>query len=259
MPQAAGLHYFLQGAAGWSTLLIHGAGGTHLHWPSEVRRLRGRRIIAPDLPGHGRSEGSGCRSISGYAAAILGLMDAIGISQAVMVGHSMGSAVALTIALEHPGRVLGLGLLGTSAKFRVSRAILAALSDDASFPAALDLVMEYSFSRGAGARLKELARKRGESVPRAVWLADFLACSDFDVSGRLASGLPPTLILASAADRMTPLAEARYLRQLAPAARLEILPEAGHMMMQEQPGVVANALDRFLDSIKQRSQALSKP
>ena len=114
MPTAAGLYYFAHGASDATRppiILIHGAGGHHLSWPPQVRRLLGERIFAVDLPGHGKSAGVGRHTIEDYAAAILDFVAALKLSTVVLIGHSMGGAIALRAAIEAPGQVMGLGLL----------------------------------------------------------------------------------------------------------------------------------------------------
>jgi pimeloyl-ACP methyl ester carboxylesterase len=114
MPLSAGLYYFHHegGSAGKPPMvLLHGAGGDYLVWPPEIRRLPGIRVYALDLPGHGKSGGPGCQSVEDYARAVVGLMDAVGLWRAAFVGHSMGGAIALTLALDFPERTAGLGLV----------------------------------------------------------------------------------------------------------------------------------------------------
>src|SRR5512135_2219935 len=102
MPTADELYYHIYegGIEGEKSpvILIHGAGGTHLYWPSEMRRLPRYRVYALDLPGHGKSGGRGQQSIPAYAQAVLAWLEQIGIHRAVFVGHSMGAAIALSIA-----------------------------------------------------------------------------------------------------------------------------------------------------------------
>ena len=120
MPVAADIYYhYFEGStegAKPTVVLIHGAGGDHLHWHPNIRRLPDYRVFALDLPGHGKSGGRGQQSISAYAASILDWMEAMGLHSAVIVGHSMGSAVALKLVLDHPQHVLGLGLVGGGAR-----------------------------------------------------------------------------------------------------------------------------------------------
>src|SRR5512140_865762 len=123
MPTAAGLYYFSIGAGDLSrppVILIHGAGGHHLYWPPEIRRMPGERLFAVDLPGHGRSAGVAHHAIRDDAAAIVGFMDVLHLNRAALVGHSMGGAVALEAAIHWPNRVLGLGIIGSAAHLRVS-------------------------------------------------------------------------------------------------------------------------------------------
>jgi len=258
MPVAAGLHHVVHGRSGASALgvlLVHGAGGTHLHWPPPIRRLSGATVYAPDLPGHGRSPGPACETISDAALSLIAFMDAVGLDNAAIVGHSMGSAIAMTMALQFPGRVLGLALLGAASRLRVSSSIITALQDPLALPAAIHLILDYSFSQWASPRLRELAERRANENPQAVWRADFLACDAFDATDHVSSLRVPVLLLAASHDRMTPLREAERLRGLIPQARLEVLKNCGHMMMLERPGAVTAALEAFVSGIIPRRPA----
>lgn len=253
MPNAADIYYHLHlgGSEGLSppVVLIHGAGGTHLYWPSEVRRLPGYRIYAPDLPGHGKSGGRGMQSISVYAQALMEWLDAIHLHSVVLIGHSMGSAIALTMALDYPGRVLGLGLIGAGARLRVAPEILEQASNPTTFLNAVGFVIERSFSPASPARLVELAARRMAETRSSVLYGDFLACDEFDVRDRLAGLNLPALILCGMDDQMTPMRQAQFLANGIPNAALKLIPNAGHMVMLEQPQVVAAAISEFVGAI----------
>src|SRR5262249_59855071 len=100
-----------------AVLLLHGAGLDHVVWALPARSLahRGRAVLAPDLPGHGRSQGPALASIGELAGWVLRLLDATGIKQAALVGHSMGALVALATAAAAPPRGRALARLGGSA------------------------------------------------------------------------------------------------------------------------------------------------
>lgn len=252
MPAAAGLYYFPHGADNYSrppVILIHGAGGTHLHWPPQIRRLHDQRIFAVDLPGHGRSEGVGHQTIEDYAENILEFMKAVKLNSAVLVGHSMGSAIALTVAIRSPRLVSGLGLVGGGSRLRVSPAILQSAANPSTFPDAVHMVSEFSFSAHASAKLKELAEQRLSGTRPTVLYGDFLACNAFNVTDQLAGISAPTLIVCGAEDRMTPPKYSELLRDNIPNARMEITANAGHMVMLEQPELVASVLADFFNSI----------
>src|SRR5512140_1427122 len=98
MPIAAGLYYFAHGADLLTrppVVLIHGAGGNHLYWPPELRRMPNQRVFAVDLPGHGNSHGVGHHTIDDYAEGILAFAKALKLASIALVGHSMGGALAL--------------------------------------------------------------------------------------------------------------------------------------------------------------------
>ncbi len=252
MPTAAGLYYFSQGEADLTrppVILIHGAGGHHLYWPPQIRRLPGERIFALDLPGHGKSAGVGHHTIGDYAGAVVHFMDALHLNRAVLVGHSMGGAVALEIAIRWPDRALGLVVLGSAAHLRVSPKLLRNAADPAKEAEAAHMVIQYSFAPETSARLKELAEQRMLESRASVLSGDLLACNAFDVAGQLAHVSSPALIVFGAEDRMVSVGAGRALADRIKGARMEILPRAGHMVMLEQPERVAALLREFLHGL----------
>ena len=255
MPVAAGLYYFAHQADNATrppVVLIHGAGGHHLYWPPQVRRLHDQRIFTVDLPGHGKSTGLGHQTIEDYSGEIIEFLKALKLNAAILIGHSMGGAISLKAALQFPKRVLGLGLVGSGARLRVNSTLLHSASNPATFAESTRLVTDLSFSPNANPRLKELAMQRMTETRPSVLYGDFLACDAFDVRNRLSTISVPTLILCGAEDKMTPVKNSVYLRDNIPGARMEILPGAGHMLMLEQPDRVAELLADFLNSIPYR-------
>ena len=252
MPPAIDISYSLhstQGAGQIPLVLIHGAGGNHLYWPPQIRRLSGSRIYALDLPGHGRNLGAGRQSISAYMEAVATWMDQIGTDRAVFAGHSMGSAITLSLALEHPQRVQGLILLGAGARLRVHPDILTGIADQANFHNTIQMIVEWNFAPQAPPRLVDLARQRMADTQPAVLLGDLMACDGFDVISRLGEIDCPTLVICGEEDRMTPMRYAQYLADHIKGARIEIIQGAGHMVMLEKPQEVRNHMLEFLRTI----------
>lgn len=253
MPVSGNLYYSLHCERDAETpplVLIHGAGGTHLYWPPEIRRLRGYCVYAVDLPGHGKSSTiDGQQSIGEYARHMVQWLEAVQLRRAVLVGHSMGSAIALTLAIRHPDYVVGLGLIGAGARLRVHPEILNYVADPTTFLKATDLLVSYSFSTNASPRLVELASKRLLETRQSVVYGDLLACNHFDVMEQLAAIKQPTVVVCGADDQLTPLRFAQFLANSIPDARLNIVPAAGHMVMLEQPRLVADSLLSFLQDI----------
>lgn len=176
-------------------------------------------------------------------------MDALKMRSAILVGHSMGSAIALTVALEFPKLVLGLGILGGGARLQVSPALMQNVADPASFASAVQWVIENSYGPQADARLKELGEQQMASIRPPVLLGDFQACDSFGVLEQLPRIQVPTLILVGEKDRMAPPRLSRALNGYLPNSRLVTLPDVGHMLMLEQPEVVAAELSEFVRSI----------
>lgn len=233
-------------------VLIHGAGMDHSVWTLQSRHLahRGRNVFALDLPGHGRSGGAPLGSIAALAAWVPRALDALGIRRAVLIGHSMGALVALAAAAADPDRVGGLVLLGAALAMPVHPDLLRAAQ--AGDPGAADFILSWGFGRRAqlgGSRMPglwmlggggQLLRQRGAAAALGV---DLAACAAYgggaDAAGRIAC---PALVVAGAQDRMTSSKGGRALAAAIAGCRFAEIPEAGHMMMIEQPDATLDAI-----------------
>lgn len=225
-------------------VLVHGAGNDHQVWPVDVRYLPAYAVYALDLPGHGRSTPPGRRTVTAYADDVAAFIQALKLPTAVIVGHSMGGAVAQMMALRHPQRVAGLVLIGTGAHLPVSDAILnGALTD---FTATVDFITRYSWARGAPAALVAEDHQRLAQTDPQVLHDDFVACHEFNVMDRLPFIHVPTLVIAGEVDKMTPPTFSHFLATHIPQAELVTIAGAGHKMMWEQPAQVSAAISVFL-------------
>ncbi|HID88588.1 MAG TPA: alpha/beta hydrolase [Anaerolineae bacterium] len=245
MPDKTGtLYHTTHSGGGPAVVLIHGAGGSHLAWPPALRRLPSVTTYAVDLPGHGRSGGTGRERIEEYAADLVGFLDALGIEQAVLIGHSMGGAIAQTVALAHPRRVDGLVLLATAARLRVAPAILEGLETD--FERTIRLISQWAWGPGADPLWIERGREMMEACGPHVLRKDFLACDRFDIRNRVTEISCPTLVLVGSEDRMTPLRFGQWLADQLPKGKFVLVEGAGHMLMLERPQEVLEVVTAFL-------------
>lgn len=225
-------------------LCIHGAGGNSRHWAYQLS-LAGElnsRIIAVDLPGHGRSEGRALTTIKEYSSFIQDLTRLLEIERVSLLGHSMGSAVALTVAAGNPALVESLVLIGTCKQFRVAPWLLDSLKKGER-PVSF---VEMAYHRQADPRILTSAKEEFARIPVEVLLTDFLACQAFDFEHREPGLNVNCLLLFGEQDRLTPVQYVQSLAALLPNHRLTVIPKAGHMVMFEQPDATNQAIYSFL-------------
>lgn len=231
------------GERGPEVVLVHGAGASSLLWLRVLPALaRTARVWAPDLPGHGKSEGAPARGIAQAREALRAFVLALRLERPVLVGHSMGGAVVLDYALAYPGETSGLVLCSTSAALNVAPEILELVEH--RFSSFHRFFARVGFGPEASADPETAARDL-LCAPQPVVLADFRACAIFDVRARLPDLRVPTLILCGDADRLTPLSHSQAMAAAIAGAVLEVVPGAGHMLPWEAPAPVAAAIGSF--------------
>lgn len=236
-------------------VLIHGAANDGDVWQQVGRGLSaaGYPVMTPDLPGHGLSGGKPLSSIEALADWVIALLDAAKIEKAILVGHSMGSLIALEATARHPQRVSRLALLGCSAPMPVSGALLGMAQKNPD--SACRMIMKFSHTPqfhltgggghgvwGPGVTLAIMRRS-----PHGVLAIDLDNCNRYQHGLEAAAGVScPTLLVVAHKDRMTPARNVQPLQSaLTDATRSEIA-DCGHAMMNEQPARIVEALHRFL-------------
>jgi pimeloyl-ACP methyl ester carboxylesterase len=234
-------------------VFIHGALNDHSVWTLLARWYahHGHRVLAVDQPGHGRSEGPPLASVEALADWVLALLDAAGVQAAHLVGHSMGSLIALEAAARAPARAAGLVMVGTAYPMKVSDALLATARDD---PArAIAMVNTFSHSSlaskpsypGPGAWLRggssALMHRIQSDAPGNLFEHDFRVCDAY--AGGMEAAARVTCkahLIVGSRDLMTPAKATRELAGTLNAAVSRI--SSGHALMQEAPDAVLNAM-----------------
>lgn len=242
--------YYERRGAGDPLLLIQGLGGNSLHWGEGF--LGGLEesfeLILFDNRGAGRSGplGDGENSIADLAQDAVGLLDALGIASAHVVGISMGGMVAQELVLSAPERVrtLTLGCTfpgGPEAKMTdmevVGLLAEAVLSGDheQAMQAGYQVMIsaEYGAVEGAYETYAEVAAQYPAPVP--VLMAQLAAIMGHDTSDRLGEVQVPTLVIHGTEDRLMEFSNGELIARLIPGAQLEALEGSGHMFFWEQP------------------------
>jgi len=242
-----------------TAVFIHGAQHDHSVWALQTRYCahHGFGVLAVDLPGHGRSKGEPLASVEAMADWLLALLDAAGVRQAALAGHSMGSLIALEAAFRAPQRVSKLALVGTAYPMRVSPALLeASLNEEQK---AVDMVNIWSHSTfmhkpsfpGPGFSVLGMNRRLMQRISATqetpVFHTDFSACNAYANGENAAKAVTcPTLFLLGKRDMMTPPKAAAGLAAMISHARTVQLEDCGHALMSEQPDAVLDALFSFM-------------
>jgi pimeloyl-ACP methyl ester carboxylesterase len=240
------------GKPGTPMVLVHGAGANAGVWMPVMGRLaRHRRVVAIDLPDHGRS--------GGRADSIEEMRDAVGLlcavlclPKAILVGHSMGGLVVLDAGLAWPDKVEAVVSVMSGARLKVSQGVFDALGV-AAWPKWTDMFAEVSYSPETPRDVRRRGAALATATSRERAEADFKAVAQYDARARAPALLPPLLVVTGAHDLMTPPKWGEALAASVPGARHEVLERCGHMPMHEQPDRLVDAIDRFTAGIPART------
>ena len=242
--------------SGSPLLAIMGMSGTALHWgePFLERLRQGFDVIVYDHRGVGASTRlDGPITTAEMAADAAGLLDALELDSAHVLGISMGGMIAQELALANPERIrtltLGCTYRGGPGSALIAPAALRGLSEammSGDRQRAIRAGWEINVSpRMAGdaeayARFLEIAAERAVAVP--VVMAQMQACAAHDTHARLGELRMPTLVIHGTADQLIPVENGRLIASLIPGARLEILDGVGHLFFWERPELSAELI-----------------
>jgi len=234
---------------------IHGSENDHSVWALQSRWFahHGFAVLAVDLPGHGRSSGPLLPSVEAQADWIVALLDAAGVRQAALVGHSMGSLISLETAARHPARVAKIALVGTAVPMPVSEALLTAARE--ARPKAEGMVNVWSHGpRGTlggntvpGMWMMGASLRLAERAEDGVLFNDLNACNEYRRGMEAAAAAQcPALLVVGSRDIMTSPRGAPKLAAAMQDARIASIEGCGHALMAEYPDAVLDALRGFL-------------
>jgi pimeloyl-ACP methyl ester carboxylesterase len=250
-----------------SMILVHGAGMDSTVWQLQTRYLAHRAeaaglgpVLAVDLPGHGRSDGPPLPSIEAMAEWLAGVLADVEPDSTehgtvpIVVGHSMGTYVALELAAAHPESVASIVLVATAASMPVNPQLMTAATDD--LPLAAALMSGWAHGNPAktaphpnpGLVMTGGARALVERSAPDVLAVDLAACAAYDPVKAAAAVSRPTTIVSGAADKMTPV---KAVQPLIDALSPDVMGDhvrlsCGHMAMTEAAAPLRSLLARLL-------------
>jgi len=225
-------------------IFIHGSGATGKVWRYQSPAFPAS--IAIDLPG--RPDGDFCPSIESAVDWLKAYVDKNGLNDLVLVGHSLGTAIALQYAIAHPGDLKGMVLIGGGARLRVHPDTLDFLGRAIESPEIFPQMFVDSWQKVSKDFAKEL-REEALLLGPAVFLNDMKACDAFDVIGHLPEISTPTLAITGTEDVMTPPKYAEFLKDRMPNAQVTFVEGGTHFVFGEYPDDVNALIQGFVQKL----------
>jgi pimeloyl-ACP methyl ester carboxylesterase len=247
---------------GPALILLHGVSATHANWEHTIPAFADRwRVIAPDLPGHGRSDKPDAPyTIDFYAGIIRSLGHVLGVPEAIVVGNSLGGQIAIEIALTYPrwtrALVLAAPAGGFGSTIRALRWAIGTVANPAVLRVTLPLALERCFydptQPGCDERRRILAERLAhEDYPSFARAVTRSLTGAVEAGSQPLHGLvQPTLLVWGREDRFIALSGSRRLMREVPHARLAVIERCGHLPMLERPREFNRAMAEFLRSVE---------
>jgi len=227
-----------------SIVFIHGSGCNHTVWNFQIKELPSDfNAVTIDLPAHGKSMDSACSSIEEMSRFVKHLIDELNLPHPLfLVGHSLGAAITLYFARYYQDFLDGLIVIGGGAKLRVIPDILNRLSQGEINPQ----FIHAAFGPSAPDELVKSQEHIFLSNQPEVLYRDLNSCNNFDLSKELTFIHKPVLIIVGSMDRLTPVKHSIFLENNLPNSTLNIIENAGHMVMLEKPTEVTRLIVEFI-------------
>ena len=214
------------------------------------------QIIAVDLPGHGRSDGTALQSIEAYMQRVTSFLESISIHKAILVGHGMGGAIALMTAIRRPRLAAGLGLVASGAFLGGETDITEEFSAPFGLSRALQMIQGRAFGSLTNPDVIKGVMQALAKVRYGVLYSDWRACAGFDLRSEAHLLEIPVWAAVGEEDCLTPPAWSSVLVDHLPDAALQVISGAGHMVPYEAGAELALGLQAFLERIEFQRRTL---
>ena len=225
-------------------LFVPGSGGGTEAWTYQTEYFANAEAVA--LPGH--PDGEACTSVDEYVEWLHGYTRRRGYADVVLIGHSLGGAIAQLYGLKYGSEVKALVLSGTGAKLRVRPDILESLRGMIGDDVAWRKYLEDSYT-SADPIFRETDIESRMRIGPEVALNDFACCDRFDIMGEVKNIKVPCLVLCGGEDVMTPVKYSSYLTKQIVGAKQVIIDGGTHSVMREKPEEYNQAIEDFLASL----------
>lgn len=230
-------------------IFVHGSGGTNVLWQNQVETLSEIcNTVAPDLPGHGLSDGPGLNKIPDYAKAMENFIAELNPPNPIPVGLSIGGGIVIQMMLNGQERYKAGILVNTGARLRVSPDIIKTVETD--YAGYLSSFKSFAISPKTDPGLCQPLMEASANCPPEIALGDFQACDCFDVMDQLENLSIPILILTADEDLLTPAKYGRFIADKIKSSKTSMITKSGHLSPMEQPAQVNAAISNFLIELK---------
>lgn len=228
-------------------VFLHGSGGDSTVWHCQIPWTGRHRVLMPDLPGHGKSGGSGCVTVEEYGWWLDRFAAAVAYPSFVLAGFSLGGLIAQWFALTFPEKVRGVILISTGMRVRIAPEFLQLVKQD--FPAAAKASCDSAYTAAALPELYQQGLSMLLGNGAEIYYTDIMMCDRFDSSAWLHRLACPALVVCGDRDPITPPELSRAMAGRLPRAELSIVRNAAHMVMQEQPEQFYHLVKNFIERI----------
>jgi pimeloyl-ACP methyl ester carboxylesterase len=233
-----------------SLVFIHGAGANWTAWYHQRGYFsRDFNVFIFELPGHGAAQSAELQDIGSCARWVKGALDELKVAKPFVIGHSMGAAVAMSLALQYPDLAKALVLVGASAKLRTPMLASAVEEMKKDFRRGMESFCDVVFAKAAPPGMKRLAVDEMMKSPPQVIVHDMAAVFRFDISGEARTIRGPTLLVCGDEDAGSPVEHSRYLADQIAGSRLAIVSGAGHLPMVERADEFNKKVEDFVRSV----------
>lgn len=233
-------------------LFVHGAGQRSYCWRFQEKLFINHpdfNYIALDLPGRAGSQGDGYKTISEYKDFLLDFIKVLELENIIIIGHSMGGAIAMLIAIEHPELLKAVSLIATSPKLAVAQQTLDKVGEN--YDDFCEISPTRAFAEASRQELKDEYKRGLVDTGSNVCYGDLIACNEFDITDEVNKIKVPTLIISADKDIMAPWKNGEYLHREIYGSEFHLIKDSGHFVMQEKAQETNSILSQFLNNFIQ--------